>query len=80
MEVLIQGQRCPLLGRVTMDQIVVDISHLDEAPACGEEVILIGRQGEETITAEEMAAKAGTIPWEILTGITSRVERVYRGS
>ncbi|MDF1657957.1 MAG: alanine racemase [Verrucomicrobiales bacterium] len=80
MEVLIQGKRCPLLGRVTMDQIVVDVSHLDKTPACGEEAILIGKQGDETISAEEMAAKAGTIPWEILTGITSRVERVYRGS
>ncbi len=80
MEVLIRGKRCPLLGRVTMDQIIVDISHLDHEPACGEEVILIGSQRDETVTVEEMAAKAGTIPWEILTGITSRVERVYRGS
>lgn len=80
MDVLIQGTRCRLLGRVTMDQIVIDISHLEEVPACGEEVILIGRQGEEEITVSEMAKKAGTIPWEILTGITSRVERVYRGS
>lgn len=78
-DVLIRGQRCPLLGRVTMDQIVVDVSHLDGVPESGEEVTLIGSQGEETITVEEMAEKAGTIPWEILTGITSRVERVYRG-
>ena len=80
MEVLIHGTRCPLLGRVTMDQIVVDISHLDEPVTGGEEAILIGGREGETITVEEMAAKAGTIPWEILTGITSRVERVYRGS
>lgn len=76
-DVLIQGERCSLLGRVTMDQIVVDVSHLEEAPKSGEEVILIGKQGAERITVEEMAEKAGTIPWEILTGITSRVERVY---
>ncbi|MEM6915934.1 MAG: alanine racemase [Verrucomicrobiota bacterium] len=78
-DVLIRGQRCPLLGRVTMDQIVVDVSHLEKSPQSGEEVILIGEQGNEVITVEEMAEKAGTIPWEILTGITSRVERVYRG-
>jgi alanine racemase len=63
-----------------MDQIVVDISALPENPAIGEEAILIGRQGEEEITADETAMKAGTIPWEVLTGITSRVERVYRHS
>lgn len=80
MDVLIRGKRCPLLGRVTMDQIVVDVSHLVTTPSSGEEVILIGAQDEETITAAEMAEKAGTIPWEILTGITSRVERVYCGS
>ncbi len=76
-EVLIQGKRCPLLGRVTMDQIVVDVSHLESSPAPGEEAVLIGQQGEEEITAVELAEKAGTIPWEILTGITSRVDRVY---
>lgn len=79
MDVLVRGTRCRLLGRVTMDQIVIDVSHLDEYPDCGEEVILIGRQGDEEITVSEMAKKAGTIPWEILTGITSRVDRVYRG-
>jgi alanine racemase len=80
MDVLVKGTRCRLLGRVTMDQIVIDISHLDEIPINGEEVILIGKQGNEEITVSEMAEKAGTIPWEILTGITSRVERVYRGN
>ena len=78
--VLIGGHRCPLLGRVTMDQIVVDVSALPVYPTIGEEAILIGKQGEEEITADETAMKAGTIPWEVLTGITSRVERVYRHS
>ena len=76
-EVLIRGKRCPLLGRVTMDQIMVDVSHL-ETVNVGEEAILVGSQGEETILASELAAKAGTISWEIFTGITKRVERVYR--
>lgn len=75
-DVLLRGRRCPLLGRVTMDQVVVDVSHLEKAPDPGEEAILIGASGEERITVEELASRAGTIPWEILTGITSRVERV----
>lgn len=75
-QVLIGGLRCPLLGRVTMDQMVVDVSHLPAVQA-GDEVVLLGSQGQETITADELAEKAGTIPWEILTGITSRVERIY---
>lgn len=76
-EVLLAGQRCPLLGRVTMDQIVVDVSSIDREVLAGEEAVLIGRQGGIEITAVELAHKAGTIPWEILTCITNRVERVY---
>jgi alanine racemase len=75
-DVLVCGVRCPVLGRITMDQIVIDISHLP-AVRSGEEVVLIGSQADECIPATEIASKAGTIPWEILTGITSRVERVY---
>lgn len=76
-EVLISGKRCPVLGRITMDQVVVDISHLDETVKSGDEAVVIGAQENEKITASELAEKAGTIPWEILTGITSRVERIY---
>ena len=76
--VLIHGQRCPLLGRVTMDQIMVDVTDLPEVPAVGTEAVLLGAQGEMAITAEELAAKAGTIPWHIFTGIGTRVDRVYR--
>ena len=76
-DVLIRGHRCPVLGRVTMDQIVVDISAIPESPEIGEESVLIGKQGQEEISIRETAAKAGTIPWEVLTGITSRVERIY---
>lgn len=74
-DVLIGGKRCPVLGRVTMDQLVVDVSHLDGIKP-GDEVVLIGVQEEVEISAIELAEKAGTIPWEIFTGITSRVERV----
>jgi len=74
-EVLIRGRRCPVLGRVTMDQIVVDISALPDV-AAGEEVVLLGRQGNEEILAAELARKSGTIPWEIFTSVGRRVERV----
>ena len=75
--VLIHGQRCPLLGRVTMDQIMADVSHIPDA-AIGDEAILIGASGTQEIPATELAAKAGTIPWEIFTSIGTRVERIYR--
>lgn len=71
-EVLISGQRCPLLGRVTMDQIMVDVSALEHC-AEGDEVELFG----ENILVSEIAHLAGAIPWSILTGITPRVTRVY---
>jgi alanine racemase len=76
-DVLIKGHRCRLLGRVTMDQIMVDVTHLEQVEP-GEEVVLFGRQGEEEILVNELATKAGTIAWEIFTGITKRVVRVYR--
>lgn len=75
-EVLIHGRRCAVLGRVTMDQIVVDVTDLPDVVP-GEEVVLMGRQGNEEILAAELAAKAGTIAWEIFTGIGRRVEKVY---
>jgi alanine racemase len=74
-EVLIRGHRCPVLGRVTMDQIVVDVNSLPTV-AAGEEAVLMGRQGNEEISAAELAEKAGTIPWEIFTGVGRRVERL----
>ena len=75
-EVLIRGRRCPILGRVTMDQIMVDVSALSGSCLPGEVVTLIGRDGSECILASEVATWAGTISWDILTGLTSRVERV----
>lgn len=77
-EVLIRGRRCRVLGRITMDQTLVDVSR---APGVsnGDEAVLIGQQGRQKITANEVAAWCGTIPWEVLTGITYRVPRIYRG-
>ena len=60
-----------------MDQIMADVSALPSV-APGDEAVLIGRQGDEEILAAEHAKKAGTIAWEIFTGIGSRVERVYK--
>src|SRR5258705_319167 len=76
--VLVDGKRCPVLGRVTMDQILVDVTRAREV-AVGDEVVLIGRQGREEIRANDLADWCGTIPWEILTNITYRVPRVYLG-
>ena len=76
-EVLIGGRRCAVLGRITMDQILVDVTALPDVVA-GNEVVLLGRQGAEEILAAELAGKAGTIPWEIFTGIGPRVVRRVR--
>jgi len=73
--VLIAGHRCPVLGRVTMDQILADVSALPDIRE-GDEAVLLGRQGDEEIFAADVAAMAGTIPWDVFTGIGSRVERV----
>jgi alanine racemase len=78
--VLIHGARCPVVGRVTMDQIMVDVTALKEVQ-CGDEVVFIGRQEAEQITASEVAGWEDTIAWEVLCGVTktARVPRVYRG-
>jgi len=73
--VLIGGQRAPIVGRISMDQTVVDVTDIPGV-AAGEEVVLLGYQGSESISAEEHAAWAGTIAWEIFTSITARVERI----
>jgi alanine racemase len=74
-DVLVRGKRCPLLGRVTMDLIVIDVSHIGDVDV-GEEVVLMGRQGNEDVCCTELGEKAGTITWEITTRIGQRVRRV----
>lgn len=76
-QVLIRGRRCPVLGRVTMDQTIVDVTDLPEA-AAGDEVVLVGRQRGEEIPLTEFSAWAETIPWETLCSVTKRVPRLYR--
>ena len=72
-QVLIRGKRCPILGRITMDQFMVDVTDLPRDVAPGEEVVLFGKQGDEEITVGEVAEWAGTITWDILTRLGRRV-------
>lgn len=77
-QVLIAGKRCRVLGRVCMDQIMVDVTALTKEEACvGAAVVLLGCQGKEQITADEMAEWAGTISYEMLMSATARVPVMY---
>ena len=72
---LVRGQRAPLVGRISMDQSVLDVTDIPGVEP-GDEVVILGAQGGETITAFDHADTAGTIPWEIFTRISARVRRV----
>ncbi|MFV1990159.1 MAG: alanine racemase, partial [Acidimicrobiales bacterium] len=74
-EVLIHGKRYPLVGRICMDQVMVDIG--SDSAHNGDEVILMGASEGASISADELANWAGTIPYEILTNINARVPRIY---
>ena len=74
-DVLIGGKRAPVVGRICMDHFMVDVTNLDNVQI-GEETVLIGRQGNEEITAEELAELAGTINYEITTALTARVPKI----
>ena len=74
--VLLRGRRAPIVGRVCMDMTMVDVTDLPEA-SVGDEAVLIGRQGAEEITADEVAELQGTISYEVLCRIGPRVPRVY---
>lgn len=73
---LVRGKRCSLLGRVTMDLMVIDVSEIEDVDV-GEEVVLMGAQGNEEICCAELAERAKTITWEITTRIGARVRRVF---
>ena len=74
--VLIHGERCKIIGRVCMDQLMADITGMENVSP-GDEVTLMGRDGEESVTAEDLARWAGTISYEILLSVGSRVEREF---
>ena len=75
-QVLIRGQRVPVVGRICMDHLMVNVSSIPGARR-GDEVVLYGRQGEEEITVEEAAGRIGTINYEILCSVNKRVPRLY---
>ena len=74
-EVLICGKRCKILGRISMNMCVVDVSHLNKVEN-EDEVVILGRQGKEEITAEEIAEKIDTINYEVTTRISALLPRV----
>lgn len=76
MEVLVGGVRCPQVGRITMDQLMLDVSALRGRVGLGDEAVLIGRQGDDEITADALAATLGTINYEVVTAISPRVRRL----
>lgn len=76
-EVLIGGARCPVAGRVTMDMIMVDVTDLRKV-SVGEQVVLMGHQGNEHVGVEELAKKCDTISYEIFCGISKRMPRIYK--
>jgi alanine racemase len=77
-EVLIGGRRAPVRGRVCMDQVIVGVNDVPGVRV-GDEVVLLGGQGAERITAEDLARRWGTINYDVVSGIMARVERNYLG-
>ncbi len=75
-EVLVHGIKVPVIGNICMDQCMIDLNQVPDAKL-GDEVILIGKQGEKRITADEIADKWGTINYEVTCGISHRVNRIY---
>ena len=75
--VLLHGRRCPIVGRVCMDQLMADATGLEGA-RIGDVVTLIGQDGGQAVTAEELARREGTIPYEVVCALSKRVPRVYR--
>jgi alanine racemase len=73
--VLIRGRRAPIVGSVCMDMIMADVTGMEVSP--GDEVVILGSQGDERIDVREVAAAIGTIPWEVVCRIGTRIQRVY---
>lgn len=76
---LVGGVRCPQIGRITMDQSLIDVTSLRGRVELGDEVVIIGRQGREEITVDELAARLGTIAYEVVSAISGRVTRIPTG-
>lgn len=78
-EMLVRGVRCPQVGAITMDQTLIDVTALRGRVELAEEVVIIGRQGDAEVTADELAARLGTINYEVVTAISRRVPRIVVG-
>ena len=76
-DVLVRGRRVPIVGRVSMDLVTLDVTAVEEA-AVGDEVVLLGKQGLEEISAEEIAERINTISYEVFCTVSARVPRVYQ--
>jgi len=76
-QMLAHGKRAAVLGRICMDQTMIDVTHIPGVQV-GDQVVLLGKQGREEIDAEQLAAWAGTISYEVLLAITRRVPREYQ--
>jgi alanine racemase len=78
---LVRGQRVPLVGNVAMDAVMADVTDvLGEPVGVGDEFVLIGEQGDQRITAAEVAAARGTNSWEVVTNLSARLPRVYHAA
>jgi alanine racemase len=73
---LVHGQRAPVVGRICMDQAILDVGHIDDV-AAEDEVVIWGRQGDQEIPVEEIAEACATINYEIVSTIMARVPRIY---
>lgn len=80
LELLVHGVRCPQVGQICMDQCLIDVTPLRGTVQIGDEVIIVGKQGNEEVTADELASKLGTINYEIVTSIAKRVPRIAVGA
>lgn len=79
LDLLVRGVRCSQVGRITMDQSLIDVTALRNQVELNDEVVIIGCQGKEEVTADEVAEKLGTINYEVVTCVANRVPRVVRG-
>ena len=75
-QALVRSKRASIVGRVCMDLTMIDVGHIDDVDV-GDEVVLIGRQGEDVISADEIATSLDTINYEVVTALTSRTPRIY---
>lgn len=76
-DVLVRGRRCPIVGRICMDQFMIDLTCLGNEVSVGDEIVILGSQGKDRISADEIAEKAGTISYEIVNRMSSRLPRKY---